>query len=75
MRKYIPYWLEHAFVSLCIFVVVSFLFGINAGLTAGVSFYFGREYTQWEMLGHFDWKGLLSPLVACLSVWAVCKLI
>ena len=60
------YYICHALFSLVIAAAVSPILGVNAGLTAGATFYIGREYTQWESGLPFDWKGLLSPLLTCL---------
>ena len=59
------YWMCHALVSLIIAAVLWWPFGLNAGLAAGVAFYAGREFTQWESGLPFDWKGLLAPVVVC----------
>jgi hypothetical protein len=64
----VPYWVAHALVALAIAAVLWWPFGLVAGLCAGVAFYAGREHAQWEIYKFFDWKGLLSPLVACLAV-------
>jgi hypothetical protein len=65
----------HAVVALTIAVVLWPFFGLQAGLVAGVAFYAGREFTQWEQGGGpglpFDWKGIAAPLAACLSVFAI----
>ena len=69
------YWMCHAMVSLIIAAVLWWPFGLTAGLTAGVAFYAGREFTQWEQGDGpglpIDWKGILAPFVACLIVYAV----
>jgi hypothetical protein len=60
----------HAAIALAIAVVLWPVLGLNAGLSAGVAFYSGREYTQWEQGGGpglpFDWEGILAPLAVCL---------
>jgi hypothetical protein len=62
----------HAAVALIIAVVLWPFLGLQAGLAAGVAFYAGREFTQWEQGGGpgllFDWKGIAAPFVACLMV-------
>lgn len=62
------YWMCHAVIALIIAAVLAPFLGLNAGLAAGVSFYAGREFTQWESGLPFDWKGLAAPLAACLAV-------
>lgn len=68
------YWMCHAVVALLIAAAVSPFLGINAGLSAGVAFYAGREFTQWESGLPFDWKGILAPLVACIAVLIILKI-
>lgn len=68
------YWMCHAAVALLIAAAVSPFLGINAGLSAGVAFYAGREFTQWESGLPFDWKGILAPLVACIAVLIILKI-
>jgi hypothetical protein len=65
------YYLCHAIVSLIIAAVLWWPLGLNAGLAAGVAFYAGREYTQWESGLPFDWKGIAAPLAACLVVFGI----
>ena len=66
------YYFCHAAIALLIAVAVWPLLGLPAGLTAGVAFYAGREYTQWEQGGGkglpFDWRGILAPVIACSLV-------
>ena len=66
------YYLCHAVLALLIAAVLWPVLGIVAGLSAGVSFYAGREFTQWEQGGGpglpFDWPGLVAPFIACLIV-------
>lgn len=62
------YWMCHALVALLIAAILWPLVGLPAGLCAGVAFYAGREFTQWESGLPFDWKGLLAPFSVCLSV-------
>ena len=62
------YWMCHAVVSLIIAAILWWPLGLNAGLAAGVAFYAGREYTQWESGLPFDWKGILAPFAACFAV-------
>ena len=66
------YWMCHALVALLIASILWPLVGLPAGLCAGVAFYVGREFTQWEQGGGpglpFDWPGVLSPLLVCLTV-------
>lgn len=62
------YYLCHAVVALLIAAAIWPLLGLNAGLSAGVAFYAGREFTQWESGLPFDWKGILAPFVACLII-------
>lgn len=65
------YYACHAVIALLIAAVLWPLFGLNAGLTAGVAFYAGREYTQWESGLPFDWKGLAAPLLVCSVIFLV----
>lgn len=66
------YYLCHAVIALLIAACLWPLLGLNAGLAAGVSFYAGREFTQWESGKPFDWPGLLAPFatgIACLIIY------
>jgi hypothetical protein len=66
------YYLCHAVIALLIAACLWPLLGLNAGLAAGVSFYAGREFTQWEGGLPFDWPGLLAPFatgIACLIIY------
>lgn len=65
------YWMCHAVIALAIAFVVAPFLGLHAGLSAGVAFYAGREFTQWESGLPFDWKGIAAPLAACLAVLVV----
>lgn len=69
------YYLCHALVALAIAAVLWWPLGLVACLTAGVAFYAGREFTQWEQGGGpglpFDWKGIAAPAVACALVYAI----
>lgn len=69
------YYLCHAVISLIIAAVLAVFIGLPAGLAAGTAFYAGREYTQWEGGLPFDWKGLLAPFAACLTVLLISYLI
>lgn len=62
------YYFCHAVISLIIASVVWPILGLHAGLAAGVSFYAGREYTQWESGLPFDWKGFAAPILVCSAV-------
>lgn len=66
------YYFCHAVIALLIAGAVWPLLGLHSGLTAGVAFYAGREYTQWEQGGGkglpFDWPGILAPVIACSLV-------
>lgn len=68
------YYLCHIFVALVIAGAVWPFLGLYAGLAAGVAFYAGREFTQWEQGGGaglpFDWKGIAAPAAACIFVGA-----
>lgn len=68
------YWMCHAAVALIIALVLWPFLGLQAGLTGGVAFYAGREFTQWEQGDGpglpFDWKGTAAPALACLLVLA-----
>jgi hypothetical protein len=67
------YYLCHALIALTIGVVLWPFLGLVAGLAAGAAFYAGREYTQWEGGIRFDWRGLLSPLLTCLTIIIMIK--
>jgi hypothetical protein len=67
------YWMCHIAIALLIAVVLWPFLGLDMGLVAGASVYTGRELTQWEESGVFDWKGLLAPIAACLTVLLVSK--
>ena len=72
MRCPLPrYYFCHAVIALLIAAVVSPLLGVNAGLVAGVAFYAGREFTQWESGLPFDWKGLLAPITVCVAAYLI----
>lgn len=80
-----PYYLEHALVATCILLTVyglSVLFvpgtGANVkrlrvlcGAVAGGMFYLGREIAQWEARHHFDWPGLIAPVLAMIVISAI----
>lgn len=63
------YYLCHAVFALLIAAAIWPLLGLAAGLAAGVFFYVGREFTQWEQGGGpglpFDWPGVAAPIAAC----------
>ena len=65
------YWMCHALVALLIAAILWPLVGLPAGLCAGVAFYAGREFTQWESGLPFDWKGIAAPFIACFVVFSV----
>ena len=69
------YYFCHAAVSLLIALFLWPMVSLEAGLAAGTAFYVGREYTQWESGLPFDWKGLLAPFIACLTVLLISTLI
>jgi hypothetical protein len=68
------YYICHALLALAVAAVLWPILGLPAGLVAGVAFYVGREFTQWEQGGGpglpFDWPGLAAPLYAALVVLA-----
>ena len=65
------YWMCHIIITLSIAGVIAPFLGLTAGLAAGVAFYAGREFTQWESGLPFDWKGIAAPFAACLAVLIV----
>jgi hypothetical protein len=67
------YYLCHAVVALAIAAVLWPFIGLVAGLAAGAAFYAGREFTQWESGLHFDWKGLMAPLLTCITIFVMIK--
>jgi hypothetical protein len=67
------YYLCHAVVALLIAVALWPFLGLVAGLAAGAAFYVGREFTQWEGGLKFDWKGLLAPLLTCVTIVVMIK--
>lgn len=69
------YWMCHAVMALLIALFLWPMVSLEAGLAAGTAFYAGREYTQWESGLPFDWKGLLAPFIACLTVLLISHLI
>ena len=73
------YWMCHSIVALLIAAVLWPLVSLEAGLCAGAFFYVGREFTQWEQGGGeglpFDWPGVLSPVIVCLSVLLATRLL
>jgi len=62
----LPYYICHAVIALAISAALWPFLGLPAGLAAGVAFYAGREFTQWEAGLPFDWLGLAAPLFACM---------
>lgn len=73
------YYLCHSAVALIITLLLWWPIGIEAGLAAGVAFYAGREFTQWEQGGGsglpFDWMGILTPLASSLIFLAAYSLL
>lgn len=77
------YWFCHILVALAIAagvwpfmgLVAGLEAGLIAGLTAGATFYIGREYTQWEASGKFDWKGLVAPVAVNLVILLIYKVL
>lgn len=65
------YYLCHAVVALLIAAAIWPVLGLVAGLAAGVAFYAGREFTQWEGGMPFDWKGIAAPFGACVIVLVI----
>lgn len=65
------YYLCHAVIALIIAAALWWPLGLTAGLSAGVAFYVGREYTQWENGLPFDWKGIVAPFIACLVAFSI----
>jgi hypothetical protein len=65
------YYLCHAVIALIIAAVLWWPLGLIAGLAAGVAFYAGREFTQWESGLPFDWKGIAAPAITCTAVYVV----
>ncbi|CAB5155849.1 hypothetical protein UFOVP149_33 [uncultured Caudovirales phage] len=69
----------HAVVAVLIASAVWPFISLDAGLAAGTAFYAGREYTQWEQGDGpglpFDWKGIVSPLIVCLSILIISHLL
>ena len=63
------YYLCHAVIALLIAAVLWWPLGLAAGLSAGVAFYVGREFTQWESGLPFDWKGIAAPAFICTAVY------
>lgn len=70
------YWMCHIAVALLIAIGVALVFwlvvglrsAIYMGLTAGATYYIGREITQWESGLPFDWKGLMAPVLVNLAI-------
>lgn len=69
------YYFCHAAIALLIALSLWPFVGLQAGLLAGVGFYGGREFTQWEQGNGpglpFDWKGIVAPAIACGLVLAL----
>jgi hypothetical protein len=65
----------HAIISLLIAAVLWWPLGLTAGLAAGVAFYAGREFTQWEGGLPFDWLGILAPATVCISIYVISILV
>lgn len=69
------YYACHAVIALLIAAVLWWPLGLTAGLAAGVAFYAGREFTQWESGKPFDWPGIIAPTVVCLIVFVISKVL
>jgi hypothetical protein len=73
------YYFCHAVVALAIALALWWPLGLPAGCAAGVAFYAGREFTQWDQGDGpglpFDWKGVLVPLVVCACLLAAYRLL
>lgn len=69
------YYFCHTVLALLFAVTFWPLVGLRGGLVAGVMFYVGREFTQWEQGGGpglpFDWKGILVPFFICAAIFAL----
>lgn len=65
------YYFCHALIALTIAAVLWWPLGLTAGLAAGIAFYAGREFTQWESGLPFDWKGIAAPTITCTAVYVV----
>ena len=69
------YYACHAVIALLIAAVLWWPLGLTAGLAAGVAFYVGREFTQWEQGDGqglpFDWPGVLAPFLVCSAALIV----
>ena len=67
------------FIALACWPFLGWRIGVIVGLPAGVAFYIGREFTQWEQGGGpglpFDWRGIAAPFAACVTVLAAMILI
>lgn len=67
------YYLCHIVIALLIAGALWPVMGLSAGLAAGVAFYAGREFTQWEQGGGdglpFDWKGIAAPAIVCALIF------
>jgi hypothetical protein len=62
---FITYWFAHIIISLGISGIIYYFSKQNVAIWFGFVFYLGREFTQWEYLGTFDWPGLIGPLAVC----------
>ena len=73
------YWMCHMLIALLIALALWPFLGLQAGLVGGAAFYVGREFTQWEQGAGpglpFDWKGLLAPLLLCMVVVLLVRLV
>lgn len=73
------YYACHAVIALLIAAAVWPFVSLEAGLAAGVAFYAGREFTQWEQGGGpglpFDWPGIAAPAIACIIIYAISMLL
>lgn len=71
------YYLCHTVIALLIAGALWPGMGLPAGLAAGVAFYAGREFTQWEQGDGpglpFDWKGVLVPALVCIAIFIGAK--
>ena len=69
------YYLCHTVLALLLAVTLWPLVGLRGGLVAGVMFYAGREFTQWEQGDGpglpFDWKGILVPFFVCAVIFVL----
>lgn len=77
----IPHWASHSVIAFSIMFsifLVSWIFvpyqtGLFGGTLAGMFFYIGREVTDREKEGYWDYAGLISPIVSSIIIYMLLR--